>query len=282
MFRILTVLALAMLMSSCRSFRSPPAALPPPILPPAPAPLAEPAPPAPLATDDVRISMTAPEGASSILITDGGEFIGQLEPGGVLQWDRPAGVVHLQAAPVSNGQAEVRLLVLLAPGERSIGFISRDDGSFDFEEPSSLLLSDVRAIPRLRTRARNLPRDAAVHFLSEHLFAAPVPARLRRGYADADQRIVMVDGEPTFTWTRYSAKRGGNGPPPHASEQHPLAGFVDADIKMGVTARVALRRHSKDVQPAQAFFRLNAAENLAAKLETLLSALMACGSDAAS
>jgi hypothetical protein len=51
---------------------------------------------------------------------------------------------------------------------------------------------------------------------------------------------------------------------------------VDADIRLGFTARVAFRRNPRDIEPARVFFRLTGDGSVSSKLESLLVALMVC------
>ena len=283
--RIGLLLSLTLVLSSCTMFRglrpTPPAVVPEPM------PEPEPAPPevvVPLAAGEVRITVVADTDVPAFRIVDRGATVGEIAAGGRLQWDRPAGVVHLQAQPLSNGMATVRCLGLLTPGERELPLRRGADGAVEFACAKSVRLSDVRKIVRLRQRAQRLPRETALRFLTARLFAAPPPRTLRRGYADAEQAIMVLAEGPVLRWARYEVPPGAarqpdgkGGRPQRSMHRHALAEFVDADIKLGVTARVALRRHARDIAPACAFFRMAGDGDLAAKLESLLVSLMACG-----
>jgi hypothetical protein len=284
--RIGLLLSLTLVLSSCTMFRglrpAPPAVVPE--LMPEP----EPAPPevvvVPLAVGDVRITVVAGADVPVLRILDKGVCMGEVAAGSPLQWDRPSGVVHLQAQPLSNGMAMVRCLGLLTPGERELPLRRGADGTIEFAGAKTVRLSEVRKIARLRQRAQRLPRETALRFLTARLFAAPPPRALRRGYADAEQAIMPLAKGPVLKWVRYEVPpgaarhAGGKGRRPQRSiHRHALAEFVDADIKLGVTARVALRRHARDIAPACAFFRMAGDGDLAAKLESLLVSLMACG-----
>jgi hypothetical protein len=217
-------------------------------------------------------------------VLDRGVCVGEVAAGSPLQWDRPAGVVHLQAQPLSNGMATVRFLGLLTPGERELPLRRGADGTVALAGAKTVRLSEVRKIARLRQRAQRLPCETALRFLTARLFAAPPPGALRCGYADAEQAILTLAKGPVLRWARYEVPPGaarhsdGKGRRPQRSMQrHALAEFVDADIKLGVTVRVALRRHVRDIAPACAFFRMAGDGELAARLESLLVSLMACG-----
>ncbi len=292
--RIVVALGLMLFVASCATLRDllpakPGAAVPEELVEPvAPEPLSEPAPepappPRPIAAGDVRITIVAAAAVPDFRVTDDGQEIGVVEGGGSLQWDRPGGVVALQADPVSNKEGRVRFIGLLLPGEREILLESDRDGTVAFQGGKAARLSQARRISRLHRRAQRLPMETAVAYLEERLFAAPAPGRLRSAYADADQRIVAGDGGPVLTWSRFDA-RGGRTPKAAAGRdrghrkvmKHAFADFADADIRLGVTARVALRRSSRDIEPARAFFRLGGEGSVSSKLESLLVALMVC------
>ncbi|MBT3296906.1 MAG: hypothetical protein HN919_01385 [Verrucomicrobia bacterium] len=284
--RIGLLLSLMLVLSSCTMFRG---WLPkPPVVAPEPIPEPEPEPPdvvvVPLAAGDVRITLVAGADVPMLQISDKGVCVGEVGAGSPLQWDRPSGVVHLMAESPSNGVAAVRCLGVLAPGEREVLLRRGADGTVEFASAKTVRLSEVRKIARLRQRAQRLPRETALRFLTARLFVAPPPGAVRRGYADAEQAIITPAEGPVLRWTRYEAAAGAarhadgkDGRLQRTIHRHALAEFVDADIKLGVTVRVALRRHVRDIEPAYAFFRMAGDGDLAAKLESLLVSLMACG-----
>jgi hypothetical protein len=279
----LAALTATVLLTSCAMWRAP-VPLPPPVLPSAPA--AAPAPEevvAPRAEGDVRITITAAKGLPAFRIVDDGERVGSVEGGGRLQWDRPAGVVPLQADPVSNGMPGAGYLGLFLPGEREIALGMTAEGGVAFEKATTVRLADARRIARLRQRVQRVPRDTAVDLLNSRLFAAPAPVVMRSVYADADQRIAVGANGPALAWTRYEAPAGQwrRSPgkavrPRRMSLEHPFAQFVDADIALGAVTRVELRRNARDTMPVQVCFRIMGDEPPAARLESLLAALLVC------
>ncbi len=284
--RIVVALGSMMMFASCAMLRDMLPTRPAPGEPKEPVeavPAPEPELPKPLAAGAVRITIVAETGMPEFRITDGGEAIGVIEGGGSLQWDRPSGIVEIVAEPLSRSEDKVRFVGLFLSGERGLPFGSDDDGTLAFQGGKAAKLSEARRIPRLRRRAQRLPLESAVGYLGERLFAAPSPGRLRSAYADADQKIVMDESGPTLSWSRFDARGGrvpksaaGRGRGHRRAMNHAFAEFVDADIRLGVTARVAFRRDPRDIEPARAFFRLSGEGAVSSKLESLLVALMVC------
>jgi len=243
----------------------------------------EPEPPKPLAAGEARITIVADAAVPAFRILDDGEEIGVVEGGGSLQWDRPCGIVELQADPVSNKEETVRFIGLFLPEECELPLGADNDGTLALRGGKAARLSEARRVSRLHRRAQRLPLETAVAYLEERLFAAPAPGRLRSAYADADQKIVDGDSGPVLTWSRFDARGGrtpkaaaGRGRGHRKAMKHAFAKFTDADVRLGVTARVAFRRGPRDIEPARAFFRLSGEGSTASKLESLLVALMVC------
>jgi hypothetical protein len=288
--RLVVAFGVLLLVASCATLRDTLPTKPGPSEPVAPVevvlPEPEPEPPKPLAAGDVRITIVAAEAVPAFRVKDNGEAIGVIQGGGSLQWDRPGGIAELQADPVSNREDAVRFIGLFMPGEWELPLGSNVDGSLSFAGGKAVRLSEARRLSRLRRRAQRLPLETALAYLNEHLFAAPAPGRLRSAYADADQKIVASSNGPVLTWSRYDArggsiakKAGGRERKHRKSMTHAFADFVDADIRLGFTARVAFRRNVRDIEPARVFFRLTGDGSVTSKLESLIVALMVCCPD---
>ncbi len=288
--RAIGAFGVMLLVASCATVRDLLPTRPAPARPGAPVeagvPEAEPEPPGPLAAGDTRITVVAAEAVPALRIRDNGEAVGVIQGGGSLQWDRRGGIVELQADPVSDKAGTIRFIGLFMPGERDLPLERDVDGSLIFAGGKTARLSEARRISHLRRRAQCLPLETAVAYLNAHLFAAPAPGRLRSAYADADQKLVVSGKGPVLTWTRYAAAGGRSAKSAGArkrrhrqSMRHAFAEFADADIRLGLTARVAFRRYPRDTEPARVFFRLPGNGSVSARLESLLVALMVCCPD---
>jgi len=239
--------------------------------------------PEPLAAGDVRITIVAGAIDAPLAITADGEEVGVIEAGGTLQWDRPGGVTELAAEPISRDEDRVRFIGLFLPGEETVSLEPRDDGSLAFLGAKTIRLSAARKVSRLRRRAQRLPLETAVAYLKKRHFAAPAPGRLHSAYADGDQEIVADGKGPILTWCRFDARgkygakaATGRSRARRKAMKHAFADFVDADIRPGVTARVAFRRNPRDIEPARTIFRLGGEAAVGSNLESLLVALIVC------
>ncbi len=281
--RLVVVLGLTVFVASCATLRDMLPKKPEAVVSEETVETVEPEPVKPLAAGAARITVVADTAVPGFRVMDDGVAVGGIEGDGSLEWDRPGGVVELVAQPLSSKEDTVRFIGLFMPGEHEVPLGLDDDGTLAFLGGKAARLSEARRISRLYRRAQRLPLEAAVAYLQERLFAAPAPGQLRSAYADADQKIVLSSRGPVLTWARFDARAGrtpkaaaDRGRAHRKEMKHAFADVVDADIRLGVTARVAFRRDRRDIEPARVFFRLNGEGSLSSKLESLLVALMVC------